>query len=750
MIALRRVSLLLVLGAMALTFLCLPAAANPTSTWGSPQTLEGSSESPYSLALAESPSGFAVALTGVPRNFSVILEAFVHPPGGVWSGPMELTNESITVGGFVVAIDGFDRAIIAYSATDYVVAAIYVANFTEEDGWSPAVALPTMLGNASVQLIAAARSGAVFVAFDDYNDTEDNVYIEGFDPAAGWDVKPAIIAVTNATGQPLISDLRVSATGLAVAGFGHIGPGSRITPFGVFYDPLAGWGTPFQLSATNRSNFPVADFDGDTAWFSFSELDPTLYSCFVRSYTQAGGLSPAFAADALALNVSFCSMAIASNGDYTVLYTARPTATNRDLYAAHYTAAGGWEPAVAMDASAANASAGAIHADGHGNFLVTWCLGVGASNELWAQRYLAAGGWQSPVRVAPTTSKLNLSWAAVAQNGSANVVWTQAGAPYALGTAEFFVDDEAPAITIDTPGPLANSIFVNFSGTTEPGARVWVDGAAAAVDGSGGFTITLPFLVGSWTADVRVADLEGNEFTTNIAFTVDTEAELSVSYPTDGTLFTVNLVPVRGVTEPGAAVTVNGNPASVDGLGIFAAEATLNPGENPLVVQAVDPAGNRATITLHVTYFDAIAPLIAQIANLTAAVDALRNESGGSSAELDAAMQALGAASANLAAANASLAAANANLTAAEDARAAAQLNLTIAQTRLAEAERERDAANARAQAAPAGGNGMLDVLLAIAALAGVGVGLMGLMMGRNARKEQPIAKDEPLPPPKP
>ncbi|NMD14873.1 MAG: hypothetical protein GYA78_05950, partial [Caldisericales bacterium] len=53
-------------------------------------------------------------------------------------------------------------------------------------------------------------------------------------------------------------------------------------------------------------------------------------------------------------------------------------------------------------------------------------------------------------------------------------------------------------------------------------------------------------------------------------------------------------IDVTGKTEPGVKLTVNGTSARVDDSGKFTVKITLKEGVNPIVVEAIDAAGNRS------------------------------------------------------------------------------------------------------------------------------------------------------------
>ena len=76
---------------------------------------------------------------------------------------------------------------------------------------------------------------------------------------------------------------------------------------------------------------------------------------------------------------------------------------------------------------------------------------------------------------------------------------------------------------------------------------------------------------------------------------------LQVRAPADGSSVPGSAVVVHGLTNPGAAVDVNGSAAAIDSNGGFRAEAELEPGINTVVVVATDGPGNQETVSLNVT-----------------------------------------------------------------------------------------------------------------------------------------------------
>lgn len=67
---------------------------------------------------------------------------------------------------------------------------------------------------------------------------------------------------------------------------------------------------------------------------------------------------------------------------------------------------------------------------------------------------------------------------------------------------------------------------------------------------------------------------------------------LRIDAPGEGAIVRDAAVEIRGETEPGAIVTVNGRPVDVTALGRFAGPTTAREGENRVEIVAADPAGN--------------------------------------------------------------------------------------------------------------------------------------------------------------
>lgn len=219
---------------------------------------------------------------------------------------------------------------------------------------------------------------------------------------------------------------------------------------------------------------------------------------------------------------------------------------------------------------------------------------------------------------ADATVTVNGQSTAVSEEGSfsqtlslsdgAQTITVQAKDPYgnsATKTIHITVDTTPPALTLTQPASttvLTSSATLPVSGTTEPGAAVTVRGSAVSAGSDGSFSTSLTLSEGTHTVEVVASDALGNQQKVSLSVTVDlTPPPLSVSEPAEGLVTNQSKLSVKGSTEAGAAVSVQGASAAVDPAGNFLHELTLDDGTHTLSVVATDPAGNQKAVQRSVT-----------------------------------------------------------------------------------------------------------------------------------------------------
>jgi uncharacterized protein YjbI with pentapeptide repeats len=180
----------------------------------------------------------------------------------------------------------------------------------------------------------------------------------------------------------------------------------------------------------------------------------------------------------------------------------------------------------------------------------------------------------------------------------------------ALDSVRVSVDTLPPflEITYPTRELLVNMTSIEITGRTEPGCTVRVDGEP------------VPFYMGQFSAEVGLQegpneitvtarDAAGNVNSSLVRVMCDTiPPDLTVTIPRDGDVTGQRILTVSGTAEEGARVLVDDLDAAISGP-FFSASVTLIDGENLIIVQALDAAGNRALVALRVT-LDTAPPFI--------------------------------------------------------------------------------------------------------------------------------------------
>jgi len=176
-----------------------------------------------------------------------------------------------------------------------------------------------------------------------------------------------------------------------------------------------------------------------------------------------------------------------------------------------------------------------------------------------------------------------------------------------IKSRQFMVDTVPPQLVITSPADNAtlNSKDVVVSGTVEVGAIVKIDGQPISVDAAGHFSTIITISGSSAVITVAATDIAGNSVQEVLHVSLDTTPPaLTVISPVSFQEVHKLPVIVRGTTEPGATVTVNGKVATVDVSGGFLYGLyEVSEGEVSIIqVVAKDAAGNATAKNINIKY----------------------------------------------------------------------------------------------------------------------------------------------------
>jgi hypothetical protein len=171
------------------------------------------------------------------------------------------------------------------------------------------------------------------------------------------------------------------------------------------------------------------------------------------------------------------------------------------------------------------------------------------------------------------------------------------------------LDTRPPFLLVASPpaGHMTNVASLSIMGLSEPGAVVTVNGQRAT-NSNGSVNLTIKLTMGDNILEIKAVDSAGNAAFANRTVVLDqTPPPLTITEPASGLRTPESRITVRGATDPGCAVTINGEAAQVDRKGRFAREISLGEGDNTLVVTSVDMGGNPTTKLVKVVRTGALA-----------------------------------------------------------------------------------------------------------------------------------------------
>jgi len=189
------------------------------------------------------------------------------------------------------------------------------------------------------------------------------------------------------------------------------------------------------------------------------------------------------------------------------------------------------------------------------------------------------------------------------------------------------VNDRSPEIEVE----WHDTIYSGFSDAIVKIDGIEIAAEVEAIGNEGTVRAKVPFLLadGEHVVEVTLVDNGGNDVTETWSFTVDaTPPTVSIVEPV-GMIVPLTYdseLEIKGMTEPGAAVTINGNPVSVDSSGMFDVTVTLQRGENIFYITATDAAGNTGFAVVSALYLPDLPQLWEEIGKLSDELSDIQGE----------------------------------------------------------------------------------------------------------------------------
>ncbi|MGC3979727.1 MAG: Ig-like domain-containing protein [Steroidobacteraceae bacterium] len=160
-------------------------------------------------------------------------------------------------------------------------------------------------------------------------------------------------------------------------------------------------------------------------WYGYNGVESNIYS---SSYTRQSGWSTPIALDSNPEPAYEPRIAMDNMGNaIAIWYQTSSTAVRNDIWAARYTATGGWSAPTSIQSPASGtAYQPKIAMDSNGNAIAAWWQYDGYSYNIYAARYRTDGGWDAATLIENNGSGFAYKpEVAMSAAGDALVVWYQ-------------------------------------------------------------------------------------------------------------------------------------------------------------------------------------------------------------------------------------------------------------------------------------------------------------------------------------
>jgi hypothetical protein len=427
-----------------------------------------------------------------------------------------------------VAVDGSGNAAAVWFQSDGTRWNIWANRYTAGSGWETATLIETDdTGNAAYPQVAFDRSGNAVAVWHQFDGTRNNVWANRYVTGSGWGTA-ALIETDNA-GDAYRPQVAFDGSGNAVAVWQQA-DGTRFNIVANRYVAGSGWGSATLIEtddAGSAENPQVAVDRSGNALAVWQQSDGTRYNIWANHYAMGPGWGTATlietdnAADAYGPQVAVDG----SGNAAAVWYQYDGSLSN--VWANRYAAGSGWgTPTLIERDNVDGAYSPQVAVDSSGNAVAVWERSDGTRDNIWANRYVAGSGWGSATLIeTDNVDDANSPHVAVDSSGNALAVWEQYDGTRSNAWANRFVaaDSTPPNVVVTAPsnGSATNGSSIWVAGTTEVGARVFVNGAAATVGADGSFGLLVALLPGENLLVATAWDSSGNSGSASVTVTYE-------------------------------------------------------------------------------------------------------------------------------------------------------------------------------------------------------------------------------------
>ena len=382
-------------------------------------------------------NGRALAVWSQAQSSSSDIWTNLYTSGVGWvtAERIEVNDDDVYAGNPQAGFDAAGNALVVWTQTDTSTSGggVHAIRTGASAAESIAAEAGEVLSPAAMAMNSSGQAAAVWVQYDG---THANAWSNLYE-AGSWETAAIIDEVDHIVGN---ADVAIDGDGNVLAVWQQTDGNPGTDVWARRYTAAGGWEGSVQLSDTpNYALGPRPAFDADgnalVIWAQDFGLDRGIYA---SRFTVANGWeAPVLIKSAeLGQTVEHQRIVFAPDGSALALWehpVDDGSSVTISVFAARYTAADGWDTPVLISHGDSFYPEIAIDASGHA--LAVWfeldqALPIGTGYAVWSNRYTAGNGWTAAERIGSDGGLIGTFTPNIAVdpgNGDAFAIWTRGG-----------------------------------------------------------------------------------------------------------------------------------------------------------------------------------------------------------------------------------------------------------------------------------------------------------------------------------
>lgn len=349
-------------------------------------------------------------------------------PGPAWGAAALIeTSNAGDAGGPRVAMNNGGSAVAVWPQSDGAQIHIW-ANSYVAGAWGTAAPIENNpAGDATPPQVAMDNAGNAVAVWQQSDGTRNNIWASRYSAGVGWDPLP--VTLTDNTGADAdFPHVAMDGAGNAVAVWKQT-DGTLWSIWSNRYTPGSGWSAALQISNNtgDADNPRVAEDGGGNALAVWNQNDGGRQNIWSNRYTAGGNWAPLprVVSDNTG-DASIPRLAMNETGNAVAVWEQFDGALNH-IWANRFVAGGGWGTATVIESdNTSSAGQVSVGMDAAGNAVAVWSQSDGMQVNIWGNRYTAGSGWGTEIPVETDNSgDADLPQVAMNDNGTAMAVWQQ-------------------------------------------------------------------------------------------------------------------------------------------------------------------------------------------------------------------------------------------------------------------------------------------------------------------------------------